>query len=341
MAIKAKELAQLLGVSTATVSLVLNHKPGICEGTRRQLTQRIIDMGYGYMLRESGPIPAGGGRGTLAYVLYPPESPEEETYTLDPAVLRGAEAAAREAGCDLKMVCVTPETDLRACLCPCAGFVVQKASMTQEDLALLSEPGVPFVLVDTYHVDLPASSVSVNNEQGVYRLVEYLREMGHERIGYIACGADRASFRERERCWENTLRRMGLPVERQWQLAVECPENDLTADLDALKASGLPQPTAYLCDDDMVAWRAIKAFERYGLRVPEDVSVAGFDDRELCTMIEPNLTTIRVPAALLGRESVNLLLQRIRHADRGEEDCQVKLELSVELVPRASVKKLK
>ena len=114
MAIKAKELAKLLGVSTATISLVLNDKPGICEDTRQQLIAKIREMGYGYMLKGG----ESARRGSIAFVTYPPEEPQEETYTQDPKVMLGAEAAAREQDYDLTVVCARrqPACRLTECL---------------------------------------------------------------------------------------------------------------------------------------------------------------------------------------------------------------------------------
>lgn len=338
MAIKAKELAKLLGVSTATVSLVLNDKPGICEDTRQQLIAKIREMGYDYMLKGGG----DSRRGSIAFVTYPPEEPQEETYTQDPKVMLGAEAAAREQDYDLTVVCARrdPACRLSECLKRSAGFVVQKSALSGEDLEELNSVGVPFVVVDTCQVELCLDSVSVDNEQGVYKLVEYLTGLGHRDIGYIACGAGRASFREREAWWRRTLQRFALEWRPQWRLELKCPENDLTEALKALRAPGERLPTAFLCDDDMVAWRAVKAFRQAGLQVPGDVSVVGFDDRELCELAEPKLTTARIPAERLGREAVELLVRKLQRRSQRQEDCRTRISLGVELVLRDSVRDL-
>ena len=99
-------------------------------------------------------------------------------------------------------------------------------------------------------------------------------------------------------------------------------------------------PTALVCENDRQAWRAVKALNQIGKKVPEDVSVTGFDDQPLCTQIKPNLTSVRNSPQLMGRECVLLLKNLIRLRELGEKDPWLRYELPARLVVRDSVKNL-
>lgn len=333
MAIKAKELARLLGVSPATVSLVLNGKPGICEGTRRQLTRQIRELGYGYML--CGEEHCAQGK-TVSYVVY-----QEEPHVFSPAVLEGAQEAAQEAGYTLSLLHVgRGERTLSGCLRrgETLGLLVQKPCLEDGDLEELEALGVPYVMVDTYRADRDVSCVSVNSRQGFCKLVDHLMGMGHRALGYIFCQSDCASAAERRESYYQALAHFGLTVNPDYCIALGCPKKGISDRLEKLLGEGKPLPTAFLTEDDGVACRAMKALAQCGYRVPEDISIVGFGDSEICTMVSPELTTVRVPYRLLGRQAMALLLQKLRGGAEDGPLC-TRLEVGVELVARGSVGK--
>ncbi len=332
MAIKAKELARLLGVSPATVSLVLNGKPGICEGTRQQLTRQIRDLGYGYML--CGEEHCAQGK-AVSYVVYPGES-----HVFSLAVLEGAQEVAQEAGYTLSLIHVGKgDRALSGCLRrgETLGLLVQKACLEDRDMEELEALGVPYVMVDTDRADRDVNCVSVNSRQGFCKLVDYLAGMGHRALGYLFCRRGCTSAAERRENFYRAMAHFGLPVEPDYCIALECPKQDISRRMEQLLAQGMPLPTAFLAEDDRVACQAMKAFARCGYRVPEDISVVGFGDSELCTMVSPELTTVRVPYRTLGREAMSLLLQKLRGGTEDGPLC-TRLEVGVELVVRGSVK---
>lgn len=330
--IRAKELAAMLGVSAATVSLVLNDKPGICETTRRELRRRITEMGYGYMLctPEPGEAPAEPGR--IAFVIYPLCKQCGDISSFYSLVMEGASAYLQEHGYEMLVYHVKPE-----CGCPLEsladkqvkGLIVQKPCLEEEDIQRLKALQIPFVMLDTYYMDEEVSSVSVNNEQGIYKLIRHLCSQGHSRIGYISGGADRATFEERKRYYHMVLQRLELPDEPAWSVSLE----ELGSLQQALQA---PQgPTAFLADNDMVAWKAIQQLQALGCRVPQQIAVAGYEDHAVSTLGKPSITTVHVPDSALGREAARALLNRIC-SSAAEPDIPVKVELGVQLVVRES-----
>lgn len=138
---------------------------------------------------------------------------------------------------------------------------------------------------------------------GMRRVTEHLLELGHRRFLHLASAAPSWTFDVRAATLAHALRgaevrtvRSPLNVADAWE----------TARL-ALAAPG-PRPTAVICDDDILAVGVCKAARRLGLRVPEDLSVTGFDDMALATVVEPELTTVRLPAEEFGRRGMEALL---------------------------------
>lgn len=331
--IRAKELAAMLGVSQATVSLVLNGKPGICEETRRQLRKRITEMGYGYMLSEGESVPESP-KGNIAFLIYPVCPDCGDASSFYGGVMEGAVAAAQAKGYQMLVLHIDPAKGCTPAACMegknIRGFVVQKPCLTDIDLAELRRLNLPFIMLDTYYMDEEVNSVSVNNEQGVWKLLTHLRQLGHERIGYISCGVERATFCERKDYYKLILCRMGLCRKEEWSVDIVHSENlaSILADPEG--------PTAFLADNDVVAWKGIQKIRELGYSVPEQISVVGFEDREVASMTEPALTTIRVPDRILGRDAAEMLLTKIERRSQGGPEEYSKLELGVELVVRAS-----
>lgn len=332
--IRAKDLAAKLGVSAATVSLVLNDKPGICEDTRRELRKRIVEMGYGYMLSTPEPVieKSQEDQGKIAFVIFPVCKDCGDTSSFYSLVMEGASAYLQENGYQMMVFHVKPEN---GCTLDCLteknvkGMIVQKPCLEEIDIEELIALRLPFVMLDTYYMDEEVSSVSVNNEQGVYKLIRHLREQGHSRIGYISCGLGRATFDERKGYYYMILSQMGLPYCPDWTI----PLNDEEKLREVLQRPDAP--TAFLTDNDIIAWKAIQKIRNCGFEVPKQIAVAGFENHSIGLLGDPQITTVQVPDTELGCQAAQILLSKI-HRPATEPDIPVKVEVGVELVVRES-----
>lgn len=352
---KAKDLAKRLGVSPATISLVLNNKPGISNGLRHSLLDKIRELGCGDMLEhaygppqgEEVPSVQGGSRArpAIAYLIYTDCDEKSERFAFYPAVLEGAEMEARENRFNFVVLHMSREgnPDLKNLLefnGKIAGLIIQAKTITDTILSDLQPLSLPAVFIDAYRPEAGVSSVSVNNEQGIFSAVRYLKEMGHKRIGYVSTGSVGDSHVERRRCFHQALWEYGLEDKKEnYYVFQDCNSLSRSA-LCARFQDREALPTALMAENDHVAWRLMKVLECCGLRVPEDISLVGFDDRSLCTMMEPNLTTVKNFRHLMGRECVLLLQNILRLEKLGVPNTALKLELPTELIVRDSVKQL-
>ncbi len=347
---KAKELAKLLGVSPATVSLVLNNKPGLSDSLRHELIERITDMGCGDMLaaKTSGENRAerhsSSIKQTIAYLIYTSSAAGNDRYSFYPAVLEGAEMEARDNNFTLLVYHVSPHggNNLPALLKNnrAIGVIVQTACITSLIIEDLKGIGLPTVFIDSYRPHLNCSSVCINNEQGMYAAVRHLTEMGHEKIGYISSGGDSDSTLERRKFFHMALRAYEIEDKRENYYNSRGESEDACFNLKSAWDEKSPQVTAFVCEHDFIAWRAILALKKCGYDVPGDISVIGFDNRSVGEMTEPKLTSINNNRQLMGREAVLMLQNKIRLNRLNFKNTALKFELPTELIMRDSVKNL-
>ncbi|MFG2286276.1 LacI family DNA-binding transcriptional regulator [Streptomyces sp. NPDC048595] len=322
----SRDVARAAGVSQAAVSLVLGDKwqgrvsPGKAEavraaarelGYRPNLAARSLRMGrtrtvllvvpalttefFARVYTGAARIAADHGFGV---VLYP--SPEGVGPARDPF----DSAAATLDG-------------------------VLASSMAAEALTALRTAGLPLVMLDSDPGDDRASAtVNLDIADGVRQLTAHLLALGHRRITHLAAAVDSWTFDVRARAVSAALDGVPGATLRREPAALGV-DAGLRAAHAALTGPG-PRPTALLCDDDIIAAGACKAVRRLGLRVPEDVSVTGFDDLALAVAVEPELTTVRLPAEEFGEAGMRALMAAL---DGRPEPAPT---LPVELITRGS-----
>lgn len=181
------------------------------------------------------------------------------------------------------------------------------SSMAADALGALHGAGLPLVMLDSDPAAPgPAARVNLDIADGMRQVTEHLLALGHRRFIHLASAVDSWTFAVRARALHDSLSGvpgtevLTVPAALDVRAGREATER-------ALGATG-PRPTAIVCDDDILAAGACKAARRLGLRVPDDLSVTGFDDLALATAVEPELTTVQLPAEQVGRRGMSALL---------------------------------
>ena len=354
---KAKELAALLGVSQATISLVLNNKPGLSDGLRKKLVTQIEEMGYGYMLNQnSSSAPrtrsAGAGqaaasrgteRGSIVYLSYRRREQDwEDVYSFYAGVLEGAQQEAREINCNLVIMYRQCEEDLKEAFARTGhvlGTLVICPIITEEILAELKGLGVPYVFIDAFDPTPIVNSVNVDNRQSFYMIVDYLKKKGHRTLGYVSAHGESSSGEARRIAYRCALKDHGLRDHPDYYFDTCCEADEMdTTELERQLSQVGKLPSALIAENDYEAMRTIHALRRLGVRVPEDVSIVGFDDNPIARVTMPKLTTVRSSRHRIGRECVALILRLRRLAETDTLRLPMKITISTELVERDSVK---
>ncbi|WP_329035759.1 LacI family transcriptional regulator [Streptomyces sp. NBC_00178] len=322
----SRDVARAAGVSQATVSLVLGGKwhGRVSAATADRVRDSARELGYRPNLAARS---LRLGRTRTALLVVPALTNEffARVHTGAAAV-----AAAHDFGVVLypSPDGTGPARDPFASASAALDGVIA-SSMAAGALGALRTAGLPLVMLDSDPDDLGAAArVNLDIASGMRQVTDHLLGLGHRRIVHLASAVDTWTFEVRARALGDAVREVPGAVLR----TVTAPL-DVRAGREATEAvltSPGPLPTAIVCDDDILAAGACKAVRRRGLRVPDDISVTGFDDLALATAVEPELTTVRLPAEQVGRRGMEALLAVLeeRPADDGD--------LPVHLVVRGS-----
>ncbi|MEV5507245.1 LacI family DNA-binding transcriptional regulator [Streptomyces orinoci] len=182
------------------------------------------------------------------------------------------------------------------------------SSMAADALTELREGDLPLVMLDSDPGRAEAAAtVNFDIADGIRQVTGHLLALGHRRIAHLAADVDSWTFRVRAQALAEAVRRApGAELTGTETAALTVAAGRAAAER-ALTGPG-PRPTALVCDDDILAAGACKAARRLGLRVPDEVSVTGFDDLSLATAVDPELTTVRLPAEAVGEAGMRTLM---------------------------------
>jgi LacI family transcriptional regulator len=329
------DVARIAGVSQTVVSLVLNDRSlvAISPETRQRVLAAIADLGY---------VPDGSARSlrtrkTLIIASLIPDI----TNPFYPAFERGIQDVADANDYDL----IAYNTDgNRAKELRCLrsmqrarvdGIIATPFQLTADDFAPLLENGVPVVMFGELVSEparAPFDSIFVNDYTAAGELVAYLRGRGYLPLGMIAASEDHLRREGRTVAYRQVLAGSTLPQKELLARGEDPTEAGGYAAMQTLLA-GSPQPRAVFAANDMMAMGAMVAIREAGLRVPEDIAVAGFDDIPVARLLNPPLTTVAQFPERLGRRAAELLFERLHGTFTGEGR---RLEMPYELMVRAS-----
>lgn len=333
---RAKDIAEILGVSTATVSLVLNNKSGVSELTRQQVMGKIKELGCEYLLKDFSI-----NNGNIGFVIYKTYGDIVDESPFFMYILEGINQKITEAGYNLKFIYLNDEMSEQEQInlyqiMECRGYIVFGTEMKARDIELLKRQNTPFVVLDNTFLEDNVDCVSIDNAQGISQAMNHLYKMGHRKIGYLRCKYRINSFVEREYMYKQCLDALGLQKTEENILTMGYSPLEIRAAINGFINQVKEWPTAFVAENDFIACNAVQAFQEKGYEVPKDISISGFDDRPICEMITPTLTTICVPKKEFAEYGVNLLLNRMKK----KNGTSVKVLIGTKLLVRGSVRRI-
>lgn len=301
-------VAKLAGVSIATVSRVLNKSKPVNAETREKVEAAVHQLGYranaiGRILRKA--------ESRLLLVLVPDFS---NPYYAE--IVKGAESVARRRGYHILLADAPDEWGhdapaLDALHNRLADGVISLAHLEGRPELIDELRHLPWVACSEFLPNSGVPYVSIDHRQAAIDAVQYLINRGHRRIGLITAQEDFLWAQQRREGYEAALKRAGLKIDPNLIRVVKGTDyadgGEAAGGLLALEE----MPTAVFAVSDTMAIGAIKAFKRAGRRVPQEVSVIGFDNLPLSEVFEPALTTIAQPMRELGAAAAEMLLDRL------------------------------
>ena len=217
-----------------------------------------------------------------------------------------------------------------------SAVILLGTEMMDEDSELIWGLNCPLVVIDYWKEDMSFDAVLINNADAARMATEYLVANGHTEIGYLQGRMRIKPFRSRSVGFQTALQKSMLPLKREYVVTLSPTMDGAYEDMRKFLSKKPPMPTAFFADNDIIALGAMKAMSEYGIRIPEDVSIVGFDDLTFSSISNPPLTTLRVPKQEMGRMAV----RRLRDIIQDNDGVKLKTQVCTQFIERASVKKI-
>lgn len=309
--VSLKDIAKKCNLSVATVSKSLNNQSDVSEETKVMVRRVAKEMGY---FPNSSARALKTNRTYNIGVLFVDEAQSGLTHDYFSCVLDSFKRGAEERGYDITFInCSKNRPDRMTYLEHCRyrnfdGVVIACVDFHDPEVEELVNSGIPLVTID--HGFYGRSSIISNNVKGMRDLLTYIISQGHKKIAYIH-GAESTVTATRLKSFFKTMEDNGLGVPDEY--IKEAPYRNTTiAAQKTLELLELKEPpTCILYPDDFSCFGGINAIKERGLRIPEDVSVAGYDGIRIGRHIEPKLTTLKQDTDSIGRKAAEQLIELI------------------------------
>ncbi|MFL5696079.1 MAG: LacI family DNA-binding transcriptional regulator [Ktedonobacteraceae bacterium] len=306
------DIARLAGVSRTTVSRVLNHKPDVDSATRERILRIIEEQNFVPSTTASG---LAGGRSRLIGMLIPAWA-----WPLIPDLTPGIVEVVKQTPYELVLYSINDEDIERdrsevinrlLASQLTAGLLAIFPAHVSQHLTRLYKQGFPIVIIDDQEVQV-TPWVGADNSTGAYNAVRHLINLGHRRIAHIQGPSEYLVSHDRYNGYRQALLEAGIT-----------PDHALVLEGDFLAPTGrtcagkffeLPpekRPTAIFAGSDQMAYGVLAAAEEYGLSIPQDIALVGFDDDAPSVHTSPALTTVRQPYLEMGQRGIELLLSML------------------------------
>jgi len=319
-------VAEEAGVSIATVSRVLNGNARVSEETRARVSRAMATLNYQPNASARGL--AANTTGTLALVFPALSGPFFST------LIQGAETEACESGYHLLIYGTSGDTlgtenqTLGLLASKVDGMILATESVSHCYLQELRDQAVPIVMLGGAPSDIVVDSISPDNVEGAANMVAHLIGHGYRRIAMIRGPETQSHASDREIGYQKALRDHGLLFHPELVIAGAFDERSgYVAMLRLLQQ--VPIPEAVFAANDQMAIGAMAAIRENGLRVPEDIALAGFDDIETARYVQPPLTTVHQDIYGQGQLAVRMLVARVNEADAAIENREIPTKLVI------------
>lgn len=305
-----KDIAQILGVSVATVSRALRDTYDVSEQTRQQVLEVAKQLNYKPNINAAA-LSSGNTR-NIAVII-----PFITNYYFS-AVISGIQEIAYINGYNLILLVTDDDAEREQTMIENLAITsldgllvsISSGSVMVNHFQKLIDSGVPIVFFDRVPKEIKATKVLQDDYLGAFNATEHLINSGYKKIAHIA-GNEHLDFtQDRLKGYLGALEKHSLPIRKEWIIysgfSQQCGENDMNKLLLADE-----RPDAVFAVNDRKAVGAIIAMKQFGVEVGKSIGVSGFTNDPISSIIEPSLTTVEEPAAEIGRKSCELLIKHI------------------------------
>ncbi len=328
-----QDIAKLVGVSPGTVSNALNNKKGVGKETKLKIIKTAEDLGYFNNSKKSEDK-------IIRLIIFKKHGYVVSDTQFFSALIGSCENECRQRGYELLISqIIHGENDKEDILKiinhnKIDGILLLATEMDENDFENFENINIPLVVLDSYFPTKSYDYIVINNTRGSYGVAKYFIDNSHTRIGILGSSIDISNFEYRCRGFMNAIDDFNLDFNEDDKILVEPTLDGAYRDMKQYLLNHKGKlPTAFFALNDIIALGAIKAMQEEKIRIPEEVSIIGFDDIPFSSMGNPNLTTIKVYTNVMGRLSVTRLIERINNRD----EIPIKIEIDTKLIQRNSV----
>lgn len=323
--IRMADIAQQLGISVVSVSKALSGKDGVSDETRAKVLELARQMDY-VPLRSREKAESHVNSGIIGILMDDLFFADNTFYS---NMYRQLVKCCNEHGYSAMLELVTSEAEA-SCFVPAmvqgkkVDGLIFMGEFAKDYIRSTVAGGLPHILLDFYHEDLGADSVTSDNVTGGYLLTQHLLRSGRTRIGFVGSILATSSIMDRFLGYSKALLQAGIPVRMDWVL------EDRVGKTTPMPPT-LPEdmPEAFLCSCDDTAFTVVDLLKRRGYRIPEDIAVAGYDNYHIAQFCTPQLTTYKVNVQAMGRHAVEQLIRKIKGNDFSRNNTVVSGEIIV------------
>lgn len=305
--ITMKDIAKQLGVSTVTVSKALSDREGVSNNVRDMIKLKATEMGYRYnsmgkSMKEGvnyniGILVAERFMHDNAFYSKMYQAMNKDLMLLNYFALLEVVAEASEEGGVLPLVLQNNKVD---------GIIIL-GQMSRNYIENIEAAGIPYIFLDFSDDHFQVDTIVSDSFYGAFELTNYLISLGHKKIGFVGNRNATTSIMDRYIGYYKALLLQQLTFEEDWIIK----DRDASGKfLNFVLPSNMP--TAFVCNCDEIAYSFIKKLKRSGYRVPEDISVVGYDNHIYAAISIPTITTVEVNVEAMSEAAVNSIVKRIK-----------------------------
>ncbi|WP_277656113.1 LacI family DNA-binding transcriptional regulator [Seleniivibrio woodruffii] len=333
------EIAKLADVSVSTVSLVLNGKTGVGPAVRERVQRIAREHNY------KGTTFGGMNKKhkTILFVNIVKHGHilniNHQSFVADYINAAQMEAAKKSYSLEVAVFNSFNPDEITEYVNNsfASGAVILGTELDEPDVEHFLKIHIPLVFIDILCPFMPYDFVDMNNASSVFNMMSYLTRMGHSSIGIVTGSIESINFRQRMDSFEGAMKHFGHKFRKDFVFRVDSTYEKAYEDMLEILKKQKELPTALFCANDIIALGCMRALRESGYSIPEDISVAGYDNLPMSAMTEPALTTVDVSKKSISTKAVRLLVQRIKE---GSGMPYEKTVIGGEVVERRSVKNL-
>ena len=324
------DVARASKLSAATVSRVLSGYEFVRESTRKRVMEAVEELGYVANLPARS---LAGGHSQVIGLLVPNM---DNSYV--GTITQGIDHELARANYDLMLYTSHRHPDKESFYVNAIanglteGLLLVAPQVPTTYLDTLREQNFPYVLIDQADPTENSNIVDSTNRQGAYEATSYLSQLGHTRIAFIRGALTVQSAVDRLTGYKEALYDCNIPIREDLIIEGNYQQQTSYENTKSLLQSANPLPTAIFASNDLSAFGAMDAIREFGLRIPDDISIIGFDDVPQASLVYPKLTTVRQPLEEMGHVAVKLLLTQIEDLSQPPQ----RVTLATQLIIRDS-----